>query len=243
MSKIFITGSSDGLGMMAAKSLIKKGHKVVLHSRNSKRAADVSNEIPNAADVLIGDLSNFDESIKLAEQVNSLGSFDVVIHNAGVYQTDAETIFRVNVLAPYILTCLIEKPKRLIYLSSDMHYNGRAKLNIMESSVDNITYSDSKLLVTMFSNTVAREWPEVLTNAVDPGWVLTKMGGSSATDDLDKGYETQVWLAESDNEKAKVTGRYFYHKEERKCNPEANNIELQNEFLNICKKITGISFP
>jgi NAD(P)-dependent dehydrogenase (short-subunit alcohol dehydrogenase family) len=40
MSRIFITGSSDGLGFMAAQLLVEQGHSVVLHARNAQRAEE-----------------------------------------------------------------------------------------------------------------------------------------------------------------------------------------------------------
>lgn len=243
MARVFITGSSDGLGMLAAKSLIEKGHNVVLHARNKKRADDALKEIPEAEKVLIGDLASIEETKKLAEEVNKLGSFDAVIHNAGVYQTGSEIIFKVNTLAPYILTSLIEKPKRLIYLSSGMHKQGRSKLEDFQNDISCMTYSDSKLHVLMLSKAVARLWENVYSNSVDPGWVPTKMGGKGATDNLQKGYETQVWLAVGDDESAKVTGKYFYHQQERDGNPEADDVKLQDEFLSICEEITGVKFP
>jgi NAD(P)-dependent dehydrogenase (short-subunit alcohol dehydrogenase family) len=243
MARIFITGSTDGLGELAAKSLIERGHKVVLHARNEERKRDALIKAPGAETILIGDLSSIEETMNLAEEVNGLGNFDVVIHNAGVYQTSAKDIFSVNTLAPYILTCLIKKPNRLIYLSSGMHSHGHSKLESFKSDISRITYSDSKLHVLLLSKAVARRWTNVYSNAVDPGWVPTKMGGAGAPDNLQKGFETQVWLAASSDAKAKVTGRYFYHLKERNCNPEAEDVELQDKFLNICKEITGISFP
>ena len=86
---------------------------------------------------------------------------------------------------------------------------GKAKLESFKIDVNRINYSDSKLHVMMLCKAVARKWSDVYANAVDPGWVPTKMGGRGAPDDLQKGYETQVWLAVSDDEKAKVSGRYF----------------------------------
>ena len=82
----------------------------------------------------------------------------------------------------------------------------------------------------------------VYANAVDPGWVPTKMGGKGAPDALQKGYETQVWLAASNERSAKLSGRYFYHQKESRCNPEADDVELQERFLNLCREITGVSF-
>jgi len=243
MTRIFITGSADGLGQLSAKSLIEEGHHVVLHARNAERGRDAIKKNPEAEAVVTGDLSNMEETKNLADQVNRLGTFDVVIHNAGVYQTSAKQIFAVNTIAPYILTCLIEKPKRLIYLSSGMHLHGHSKLENFKTGIDRITYSDSKLHVLLLCMTVARKWPDVYSNAVDPGWVPTKMGGRGAPDNLQQGYETQVWLAAGNDEKALVSGRYFFHRKERHHNPEADDILLQERFLNLCKEITGISFP
>jgi NAD(P)-dependent dehydrogenase (short-subunit alcohol dehydrogenase family) len=243
MRRFFITGSSDGLGLLAAKALIAHGHKVVLHARNEKRGREALAKAPGAESVVTANLGSIEETKQLASKVNATGTFDAVIHNAGVYQASAKEIFAVNTLAPYILTCLIEKPKRLIYLSSDMHLQGRSKLEHLKTDISRITYSDSKLHVLMFSMAVARKWPEVYANAVDPGWVPTKLGGQGAPDDLQKGYETQVWLAVSDDEKARVSARYFHHQEESRHNPEADDVQLQERFLSLCKEITGISFP
>ena len=243
MARIFITGSADGLGQLAAKSLIGQGHQVVLHARNAERAQEAIKKNPEAESVLIGDLSSIEETKKLAQEANESSSFDAVIHNAGLYQAAAKDIFSVNVLAPYILTCLMHKPKRLIYLGSGMHQSGRSKLDYFKTDIDRINYSDSKLHVLMLCKAVARKWPEVYANSVNPGWVPTKMGGQGAPDDLQKGYETQMWLAVSNDEKAKVSGRYFFHQKESHYNPEADDVQLQEQFLNLCQEITGVSFP
>lgn len=193
--------------------------------------------------VVTGDLSDTEQTRKLADQVNALGSFDAVIHNAGVYQAPAKDIFAVNTLTPYILTCLMRKPERLIYLTSGMHLQGRPNFDNFKTDGSRISYSDSKLHVLMLCKAVAYQWPDVYSNAVDPGWVPTKMGGQGAPDDLRKGYETQTWLAVSDEDKAKVSGRYFYHRKERHYNPEADNVLLRERFLSLCQEITGIPFP
>ena len=243
MARIFITGSADGLGQLAAKALIAQGHQIVLHARNEKRGREALAKVPGAEGVVTADLSSIDETKQLASKVNALGTFDAVIHNAGVYNASAEEIFNVNTLAPYILTCLIQRPERLIYLSSDMHLQGRSKLDSFKTETSRISYSDSKLYVLMLCMAVARKWPQVYANAVDPGWVPTKMGGQGAPDDLQKGYETQVWLAVSNDEKAMVNGRYFHHRKESRHNPEADDASSQERFLSHCQEITGVSFP
>lgn len=243
MARIFITGAADGLGQLAAKALIAQGHQVVLHARNEKRGQEALSKLPGAESIVTANLGSIDETKHLASKVNALGKFDAVIHNAGVYNASAGEIFAVNTLAPYILTCLIQRPQRLIYLSSSMHLQGRSKLESFKTEIGRLTYSDSKLHVLMLCLAAARKWQEVYANALDPGWVPTKMGGRGAPDDLQKGYETQVWLAVSDDEKAKVSGRYFHHQKESRHNPEADDTALQERFLSLCEEITGVSFP
>lgn len=243
MASIFITGSADGLGHLAAKALIARGHHVVLHARNKERGREAFEKAPGAETVITGDLADPDEIIRLARQANAFGTFDAVIHNAGVYIAPARELFAVNTLAPYMLTCLITKPDRIIYLSSGMHQEGTFRKKAFETGSPGISYSDTKLHVLMLCKAVARKWPEVCANAVDPGWVPTKMGGRGAPDDLEKGYLTQVWLAEGQDETAKVSGRYFFHQKQRPSNPEADDVLLQDRFLSACEKITGVALP
>jgi short-subunit dehydrogenase len=116
MARIFITGSTDGLGQLTAESLINRGHQVVLHARNEHRLRDAQKSIPDAEAIVKGDLSSIEETKSLAEAVNALGDFDAVIHNAGVYRASGKEIFAVNTLAPYILTCLIKNRNALYIL-------------------------------------------------------------------------------------------------------------------------------
>lgn len=243
MASILITGSADGLGQLAAKALVDQGHRVVLHARNVERGRYAKQQAPGAEHVIVGDLSDIDETKNVACAANAWGRFDAVIHNAGVYQAPARTVFTVNTLAPYMLTCLIHRPMRLIYLSSSMHLQGLANLESFQAGSGRISYSDSKLHVVMLCMAAARKWPDVYANAVDPGWVPTKMGGRGAPDDLDEGYATQTWLAVSDDPRAKVSGRYFHHRAARTYNPQADDVVLQDKFLSLCGEITGVAFP
>jgi NAD(P)-dependent dehydrogenase (short-subunit alcohol dehydrogenase family) len=86
MPRIFITGSSDGLGSLAARALVQRGHSVVLHARNAQRAKDAIAACPGAETVLVADLASFAETKLLAADLNSLGAFDAVVFNAGVYR-------------------------------------------------------------------------------------------------------------------------------------------------------------
>ena len=253
MARVFITGSSDGLGKMAAQLLIEQGHAVVLHARNEARGREAMSSVPGAESVLVGDLSSIQQTRSVAEQVNALGTFDAVIHNAGVGYREPRRaatedglphVFAVNTLAPYILTALIHRPKRLVYLSSGLHFHGDASLKDLAWKErpwqGQQAYSDTKLHDVLLAFAVARLWPDVLSNALEPGWVATKMGGHSATDDLDQGHRTQVWLAVSDEPGAKVTGEYFYHMRRRTPKTETRDVEVQDRLLDACRKFSGV---
>jgi len=131
----------------------------------------------------------------------------------------------------------------MIYLSSGMHLQGDPGLKDFSHDTSRYSYSDSKLHDVILSMVVARKWPGVYSNAVNPGWVPTKMGGKSAPDNLEKGAETQAWLAVSNDNEAKVSGRYFYHKREKYFQPAAGDPVVQEKLLALCEEISGISFP
>lgn len=233
MSKIFITGSTDGLGFLAAQHLLEEGHEVHLHARNKQRADDVKQKLGRETPLLIADLSKVNQIEKLASELNQRGPYDAIIHNAGVLSVASEIIFRVNVLAPYFLTKWVEKPKRLIYLSSSMHRGGKAFKDHL--NIQNIDYSDSKLYVTTLMKFFAKQNPQLYVNAVDPGWVPTKMGGMSAPDNLQRGFETQVWLATSQDKEALVSGKYFRHKRQQTPNPTVNSFSFQEQLVETCE--------
>lgn len=240
---------------MAAQRLLAAGHEVVLHARNETRARDARAAAPAAHGMVIGDLASIAETRALAGQANGLGPFDAVIHNAGVGDRERRTetvdglehIFAINVLAPYLLTALIKQPKRLVYLSSGMHRYGAPDLTDLQWKRrrwnGSQAYSDSKLFDVMLANAVARRWPAVRSNAVDPGWVATRMGGRGAPDDLGLGSETQAWLAVGEDPAAMVSGAYFYHKKRQNTNPAAGEVTIQDALLAACEELTGTPMP
>jgi len=253
--RIFITGSTDGLGRAAAGALMGEGHDVVLHARTRERAAALSDLAPNAAGVVIGDLSSAAETRDLAGQVNRIGRMDAVIHNAGVFlepsrattaDGHAKTL-AVNTLAPYLLTALIRRPDRLIYLSSGLHHGGAGSLRDIDWTGRPWdaarAYSESKLHVTALALalTLARAWPDVLSNAVDPGWVPTKMGGPGATGDLQMGYRTQAWLAVSTDVAATVSGGYWYHRQRQAPASQARDPAFQDQLTDRLAALTGVA--
>jgi NAD(P)-dependent dehydrogenase (short-subunit alcohol dehydrogenase family) len=192
---------------------------VVVHARNRDRLAAVCDLLDRGATAVIGDLADLEETRAVASRVNDLGRMDAVIHNAGILS--GRQVLPVNVVAPYLLTALIQRPQRLVYLSSSLHRGGRPSLTSMDWSGERVTgsYSDSKLFVTTLAAAVARRWPVVFSNAVDPGWVPTRMGGPGAPDDLRLGYVTQEWLATSDDPQARTSGGYWHH--QRRIEPHA----------------------
>jgi NAD(P)-dependent dehydrogenase (short-subunit alcohol dehydrogenase family) len=256
MSKVLITGSADGLGRMAAQRLLAAGNEVVLHARNQVRAREALAAAPTASAVVIGDLASIAETRAVADQANRVGPFHAIIHNAGIGDRESrrietvdglEHIFAINTLAPYLLTALIQPPKRLVYLSSGMHRWGEPDLTDLQWKRrrwnGSQAYSDSKLFDVLLGFAIARRWPEVLSNAVDPGWVATKMGGPGAPDDLNLGAATQVWLAVSEDAAARVSGAYFYHQKSRETHPAAHDVAFQDAFLAACEQLTSTPMP
>jgi NAD(P)-dependent dehydrogenase (short-subunit alcohol dehydrogenase family) len=256
MSRVFITGSADGLGLMAGRLLADGGHEVTLHARSDARAEDAAAALPGAAAVVVGDLSSIAAMRAVAAAVNALGRHDAVIHNVGVgYRGSrrAQTadrlcqMFAVNVLAPYLLTALITPPGRLVYLSSGLHRGGVADLADAQwerRRWDGMqAYSDSKLFDVLLAFGVARRWPDVCSNAVDPGWVATRMGGPAATDDLGTGAATQAWLAVSGDPAARVSGEFLYHQRTWSPHRDAGSVARQDELIDYCAGLTGTPLP
>lgn len=257
MARVLITGSSDGLGVMVARLLVEEGHQVVVHGRNRRRSDDAVAAVPGAEGAVTADLSSIAEIKALADAVNRLGRFDAIIHNAGMGYRERQRgnsvdglppLLTVNTLAPYILTALIERPERLVYLGSGMHRNADG------GSLDDLTwdrrrwngalaYSESKLHDMMLAFAVARRWPDVFSNAVGPGWVPTKMGGPGASDDLDQAHLTQAWLAVSDDAEARVSGKFFYHLRQEEPSRPTRDVALQERLIEACARLTGVTLP
>jgi NAD(P)-dependent dehydrogenase (short-subunit alcohol dehydrogenase family) len=255
MAHIFITGSTDGLGLAAAQSLIDDGHEVVLHARSAERGSVLAAVLPHSAGLVVGDLSSAVETRSIADQVNAIGRMDAIIHNAGIYRERSRgstpeghaTTFAVNTLAPYLLTALIERPRRQIYLSSGLHRGGEGSLRdidwIKRRWDSGQAYAETKLQVAALAFALARRWPNLLSNAVDPGWVRTKMGGRWAPVGLDAGQRTQTWLAVSNDPAAMVNGHYWHHLREEQPAGEVTDIAFQDRLLAELRDITGVALP
>lgn len=256
MARLFITGSSDGLGLLAARLALEQGHTVVAHARNASRAEHTRRELPGVETVLTGDFADLQQVRVLAEAANDLGSFDAVIHNAAigfkersrkVTRDGLPEVFQINTLAPYMLTSLMQRPRRLVYVSSELHRRGRQNIEDMlwehGSWNGSRAYSDTKFHDVLLAFGFARRWPEILSNAMEPGWVPTKMGGAHATGNLEEGTRTQVWLAVSDEPATQVSGQYFYHLRQREPAKATRDTALQDRLLDACAHLSGVPLP
>jgi NAD(P)-dependent dehydrogenase (short-subunit alcohol dehydrogenase family) len=256
MASVWVTGSSAGIGQETALALVNAGHRVVLHARSHERAADAQKGVPGAAAVVIGDLASLDETQALVEAAQEQGPFDAVVHNAGIGSGNGgraltvdglDPIFQVNVLAPYVLTALMQRPGRLVYLSSGLHYQGVFDPDELERGRrlgdGTKAYRDSKLCDVLLALAVARLWPSTLSNAVDPGWIRTRMGGRGAPSPVSSGADTPVWLATSDEPSALVSGRYLKDRQQLSANPAAYDQGLQDALLRGCATLSGARFP
>lgn len=255
MARIFITGSSDGIGQAAAKLLAEQGHSVVLHARNAERAASTQKAVPKAEAVLVGDLRSISETKKLAQDANALGTgvFDAIIHNAGIGYGSTSSreitadkisaVFAVNTLAPYILTCQMKRPtSRLLYMSSDSHYGGDETLrNVTQSH----SYSDSKLQDVMLANAFARRWGDsIQVVSMHPGWVRTKMGGSMAPSGMDEPAQALAEWAIGQGKLAGLpSGTFLMMSGAKSAHPGAGNVSKQEELLRICREASGVAVP
>lgn len=242
MMRVLVTGSVEGLGRAAAEALLGEGHDVVVHARNEDRAGALAPLTGQGAGLVVGDFGDRRAVLRIAAELNEGEPPDAVIHNAGVWSGPA--VMPVNVIAPYLLTALLEGPRRHVYLSSGSHYSGRPSLHGVDwRGRTPGRYGDSKLFLTTFSAALARLRPDVLSYAVDPGWVPTRMGGPGAPDDLDLGHRTQVWLATSGDPEALSTGAYWFHRQRRQPHEAVMDTAFQDRLLDALAKETGVPLP
>ena len=252
MAIVFITGSTDGLGRAAAQSLLDGGYRVVLHARSKDRAHAISDLASRCTGIAVGGLRSAAGIRSIADQVNAIGRMDAVIHNAGVYSQRSRDptaeghagTLAVNSLAPYMLTALIERPGRLVYLSSGLHRGGEGSLGDLDWTKrpwdPARAYAESKLHVVALAFALARRWPKVLSNAVGPGWARTRMGGRGAPVDLDTGQRTQSWLAVSDEPAAMVSGHYWHHLRQEQPASEATDPKFQDRLIDKLGEMTDV---
>lgn len=238
--RVFITGSAEGLGRAAAETLLTAGHDIVVHARNSRRAATLDPLLRRGATLVVGDFTDREAVHAIASQLNGQPPLDSVIHNAGGWSGPA--VMPTNIIAPYLLTALLNGPERHVYLSSGSHFGGHASLKDVDwEGLRAGPYADSKLFVTTLAAAMARLRPNVLSNAVDPGWVPTRMGGKDAPDDLEQGHRTQEWLATSNDKNALTSGRYWYHRQPHTPHEAVADEAFQNSLLQALAQETGVA--
>ncbi|MEZ2392078.1 SDR family NAD(P)-dependent oxidoreductase [bacterium RCC_150] len=237
MALILVTGASTGLGLATANALAGERHDVVIHARNPSRFPDRSAP-ERMHGVIYGDLAHPDQVELVIERANTYGRFDAVIHNAGVL--DGPDVMAVNIIAPFVMTALLNKPRRLIYLSSSLHRSASTNPGGIEFGAKRDAYADSKLYVTTLAAAVANRWKDTVSHAVDPGWVPTRMGGPDAADDLQAGYQTQVWLATNDSIQPR-SGGYWYHRQLQSPHPATRDETFQAELITALEAYTGLN--
>ncbi|RKK83332.1 hypothetical protein BFJ71_g14954 [Fusarium oxysporum] len=184
MARILITGSADGFGIVAARQLVQRNHEVYLHARNAQHAADAKAQCPGVAGVFIADLSLVSETKRLAKEANAVRTFNAIIYNASMLyrpfrrtpNTRLPAIVAINVLAPYILTCLLTPPKRLVYIASQLHKDANTDVKDIfwlergeAQFKDYPAYCNSKLHVILLTNAVARRFKDISVLSVHPG--------------------------------------------------------------------------
>jgi NAD(P)-dependent dehydrogenase (short-subunit alcohol dehydrogenase family) len=255
-SRIFVTGSGQGIGAETVRQLLEHGHEVVAHARNQTRAEHIRTSHSGIAGVVIGDLADMVSTRDLAHQANDHGPYDAIIHNAGrgggsglrqLSVDGFELIFHTNIVGPYMLTCLMPLASRMVYLTSgleadgvwnsdDLQWESRAWKGMQ-------AYCDTKLHDSMLAFELASRHPEITVNAVDPGWIKTAMGGSGAPDPVSLGAETQVWLATSDHPIARATGQYLKRQKVLIPNPTTRDVAARGALMAELERITGLALP
>lgn len=197
MASICITGSTDGIGLAAARQLLEDGHELVVHARSAERGEPVLAGLSGLgkARLVVADLADLDQVRELA---GAIGDVDVLVHNAGVWPDAGaprsaqghELTFAVNALAPHLLTALLRDQvrRRLVFLGSGMVGSGRVEPGRLGAATEPWqAYADSKAVDVALALGWARRLPDLLVGAVDPGWVKTKLASPGAPGDVRSG--------------------------------------------------------
>ena len=254
MARVFITGSSDGLGLMAGRLLADQGHRVVLHARNEARAADTKKAAPRAEAVVVGDLASIAATKDLAAQVNALGPFDAVIHNAAVgfreqhrvTRDDLPHVFAINTLAPYILTALIGRPKRLVYLSSGMHARTREsrRYPVARAAVGRVGGLRREQAARRDAGFRCRAPLARCAVERDDARMGGDQNGRRRRARRHRSGESHASVACDQRRTRRADHRgYFYHMKRREPNPEAQDVALQDRLIAFCRDISRVDMP
>lgn len=223
---ILITGSTDGIGLLTAKTLAAADHTVILHGRSAEKLDAAAELVGGDVVTYVADLSSLPATAQMAEAVaTNHDRIDVLINNAGVFKTSSPTLpnghdirFVVNTLAPHVLTVallpLLRKNGRVISLSSAAQAAVDLTALSGETRLDDMgAYAQSKRAVTLWSADMAAKHPNgPVFVAVNPGSLLAskmvKEGFGVAGKDLQIGADILCRLA-LDDEFAGASGRYW----------------------------------
>ncbi len=251
MSTICLTGSTDGIGLAAARTLLARGERVIVHARSAERGQGVLDELAAAGDAALvcGDLTRLSEVRDLARQIAEHGPLDALVHNAGVWIRDDtarvtadgfETTFAVNVLAPHLLTALLADSLtgRLLWLGSGMAASGRPKPSALGGARDpRQAYADSKACDLALAGAWGRRLPHVRSAAVDPGWVRTKLAGGSAPGEVEQGADGVVFCA---TEADLAAAPYWKDRRPEPVPGRLRDVALQDAVAAACDRLVGL---
>ncbi|MDI6002382.1 SDR family NAD(P)-dependent oxidoreductase [Cobetia marina] len=249
MKTILITGSTDGIGLVTAKALLERGHRVLIHGRSEQKVNGVVAELAALAGAervagFVADLSDLVAIDSLASDVLAANaSLDVLINNAGVFQAPSvvtadglDLRFVVNTLAPYLLTQklapALRPAGRVVNLSSAAQSPVDLKALTGEVAFNDhyAAYAQSKLAITMWTRTLAQDWEGQgpILIAVNPGSLLAskmvKEGFGVPGKDLGIGADILVRAA-LDEEFAGANGQYFDNDAQRFAPPHADALD------------------
>ena len=249
MAAICITGSSDGIGLATARVLLAGGHRVLIHARSRDRGRLVLEQLAGETALVTGDLAQLDEVHRLADQIQTHGPIDALVHNAGVWVRGntprttvdgLETTFAVNVLAPHVLTHLLaaDLGGRLLWLGSGVASSGRPDPALLGRQQEpRRAYSDSKACDVALALAWGRRLPAVASAAVDPGWVKTKLASAGAPGDVTSSADTLAYCC---TEADLASAPYWKNRAPTPVPHHLLDQALQDAIASACDRLAGI---
>jgi NAD(P)-dependent dehydrogenase (short-subunit alcohol dehydrogenase family) len=249
VSTIAVTGSTDGIGLAAARALLARGHRVLVHARSEQRGRPVVDSLDGDVALVTGDLSSPASVRGLADQLRGHGPLDALVHNAGVWvrgdvprrtADGVETTFAVNVLAPHLLTALVGDAVRgrLLWLGSGMARSGRPDPATLGQETDpGRAYATSKAADVALAIGWGRRLPSLASAAYDPGWVPTKLASSGAPGDVRRSGEGLAWCA---TEADLTAAPYWADRRPTPVPAPLRDPGLQDALLAACDRLAGL---